>query len=211
VFAEEAHNVNPNYKPDTVNIDGWDATRIAFNTLFVSIVIIRCFLHAFIKIRDCTKKHPKANEIYSKIWKVYHSPNKRTFSQRLRRLKNWAVENLPNTTALEKIEKTYERSTKYQIAYDHPDCHRTSNMCDRLMRTMDRSLFVQQMFHGTLASSTEMIRSWAIYQNYYPFCMKKLKVSGSLYCRAGELNGFHYSDNWLHNLVVASSMNGYRQ
>jgi hypothetical protein len=150
-------------------------------------------------------------EICSKVWKIYHSSDKKTFSQRFRRFKDWAVENLPDTTALDKIQKAYGRSAEYQIAYDHIDSHRTSNMCDRLMRTMDRSLFDRQMFHGKLKSSTEIMRSWAIYQNYYPFCMRKLKSSGSLYCRAGELNGFQYSDKWLHNLIVSSSMNGYRQ
>ena len=55
VFADESRNIDPTYAPKTVNIDGWEATRIAFTTLFFGAVIIRCFLHAFIKVRDCSK------------------------------------------------------------------------------------------------------------------------------------------------------------
>ena len=29
-------------------------------------------------------------------------------------------------------------------------------------------------------------------------------------CRRNDLNGFQYHDNWLHNLLIASSMNGRR-
>ena len=45
VFAEEARNLAPHDPPETVNTDGWGATRLAWEALFPQIVIIQCFLH----------------------------------------------------------------------------------------------------------------------------------------------------------------------
>ena len=64
---------------------------------------------------------------------------------------------------------------------------------------------------GKLSSSNDAVRSWAILRNYYPYCLRKTKSKQTFSCAASELNGFKYSDNWLVNLVAASSMNGYRQ
>ena len=57
VFAAEARNVDPGYQPETVVTDGWAATMRAWKTLFINIVVIRCFLHAFLSIRDRCKRH----------------------------------------------------------------------------------------------------------------------------------------------------------
>jgi hypothetical protein len=211
VFADESKNIDPTYSPQTVNIDGWTSTKLAFMNLFSTITVIRCFLHAFIKVRDCCKTNPYFNEVSSKIWDVYFSKNKRAFSQRLRRLKAWALIHMQNTTALDKIIKMHSRSLEYQLAYSHQGCHRTSNMCDRLMKTLDKALFDRQTFHGYIKSADDMAHSWAILHNFYPYCMKKLKSTEGYYCPSGSLNCSQYSDKWLHNLLVSSSMNGYRQ
>jgi hypothetical protein len=58
-FKNEAECIKPDYSPVSVNIDGWKATRKAWTYLFPSIVIICCFLHVFIKIRDRAKKKHK--------------------------------------------------------------------------------------------------------------------------------------------------------
>ena len=44
--------VKADYAPQTVNTDGWFATRNAFRTLFPSIALVLCFLHGFLKIRN---------------------------------------------------------------------------------------------------------------------------------------------------------------
>ena len=212
VFADEAKNIAPDYAPESVNTDGWEATQIAFSSLFLSITIIRCFLHGFIKIRDCCRTSPMFGAICSQIWHVYKASSKQAFSQRMRRFKEWAMTNLePSSTALAKILSLHSRSSQYQVAYDHPEGYRTSNMCDRLMRLLDRSIFTRQKFHGKLSSANDAVRSWAILRNYYPYCLRKTKSKHTFSCAASELNGFKYSDNWLVNLVAASSMNGYRQ
>ena len=52
VFAAEARDIKPDYTPETVNADGWAATRNAFQALFPTIAVVLCFLHGFLKIRD---------------------------------------------------------------------------------------------------------------------------------------------------------------
>lgn len=81
-------------------------------------------------------------------------------------------------------------------------------MGDRLMRFLDRSLFNQQYFHGHAESAGLMVRSWAILRNYYPYCNRASPGDARFICAAGKLNGYYYSDNWLENLLAASSING---
>lgn len=71
-FKSEVRSVNPHYAPDTVNTDGWFATMNAWLNNFVNIVIIGCFLHAVLKIRNvCTKATKDLyNEIAEKVWLV---------------------------------------------------------------------------------------------------------------------------------------------
>src|SRR5512147_1468881 len=44
VFAAESHDVQPGYAPETVNTDGWAATRNAFGSPFPTVAVILCFL-----------------------------------------------------------------------------------------------------------------------------------------------------------------------
>ena len=59
VFAAEARDVDPEYAPETVNTDGWAATRNAFQTLFPRITVVLCLLHGFLKIRDRCPQGPR--------------------------------------------------------------------------------------------------------------------------------------------------------
>jgi hypothetical protein len=52
VFAEETQALDAGYAPQTVNTDGWAATQAAWKTIFPTITVILCFLHAFLKVRD---------------------------------------------------------------------------------------------------------------------------------------------------------------
>lgn len=51
-FEHEAHQVQPDYQPETVNCNGWQATMKAWRTLFPSICLIQCFLHAILSIKN---------------------------------------------------------------------------------------------------------------------------------------------------------------
>ena len=97
-FKQEAQNINPDYRPNTVNTDGWTATINAWTNIFIQVVIIQCFLHAVLKIRNISTKYTKelCNIIVEKAWNVYESETKITFAQRLRRLKEFG-DKLNNT------------------------------------------------------------------------------------------------------------------
>jgi len=144
VFAEEAKRVEADYKPKTVNTDGWPATQKAWQTLFSTVLIICCFLHIFIKIRDRAKM--KFHDIYlqatTKLWDCYRVTTKQSFSQRIRRLAEWC-NTTPDVPAVISgpIKRLSKNKQRYAVAYDQPGCHRTSNMLDRLMQRMDRHLF----------------------------------------------------------------------
>lgn len=51
-FAEEVANLDPNYEPISVNIDGWEATQKAWKKLFPNVSLILCFLHLVLGITD---------------------------------------------------------------------------------------------------------------------------------------------------------------
>ena len=212
-FKEEALNVDPLYQPTSVNVDGWKATTAAWKTLFSNINIILCFLHAFLRIRDVCKKLSNFNKICDHVWNAYHAENKNTFSQRIRRLKEWAVKNIDKEVALDKIISLCSKAKLFKVHYDHPEGHRTSNMIDRLMRWADQYLFAMQYFHGTFESAQKSFTAFAILRNFQPYCtrVKRSGTKNELICAASELNGFSYHKNWLENLLVSMSMNGYRQ
>jgi hypothetical protein len=57
VFKQETRDLDPDYTPQTVNLDGWRAAQLAWQALFPLAVILRCFLHGWLSIRDGCKKH----------------------------------------------------------------------------------------------------------------------------------------------------------
>ncbi|SJM95509.1 conserved hypothetical protein [Crenothrix polyspora] len=156
VFAGEAQRLEPSYKPETVNTDGWPATQKAWQIIFSNILIIRYFLHIFIKIRDRAKIKFRDMflEVATKLWDCYRATNKKSFSQRVRRLAEWCdtSQDVPAVIS-EPIKKLRKNNRYYAAAYDHPGCHRTSNILDRLMQRMDRHLFSTQYFHGSLGTA----------------------------------------------------------
>ena len=212
VFAAEAHNLDADYRTETVNTDGWGATKTAWKTLFPKILIIQCFLHAFIKVRERCKKWGEVfTQISTAVWEAYHAPNKRAFSQRIRRLREWAQATLEAGIVLDKLLALCEKAPLFTPAYDHPSAHRTSNMVDRLMRWQDRFLFNRQYFHGSWDAAELGLRAWAILRNFRPLCPRAIGQRTDGDCAAERLNGLRYCENWLENLRVSSSMCGYRQ
>ena len=72
--------LNPEYQPETVNIDGWQATRNAFVHLFNCITPILCFLHGFISIRDRSRQE---HGLHQALWQVYHSDDAEQFRDQM--------------------------------------------------------------------------------------------------------------------------------
>lgn len=210
-FKTEAHNVAPDYEPETVNTDGWHATQLAWRTLFTQITIILCFLHAFIKIRDrCKRMKDLYGESKTRVWDAYRAVDADAFTKRINELKTWALQRMPAGSGLEAVLKLCDKAPEFVKAYDHPTAYRTSNMLDRHMEPMDRYLDGCKYFHGHLMSGEYSCRSWALLHNFQPYC-PRAKVAQMYKSPAHKLNGFVYHDNWLHNLLLAASMGGYRQ
>jgi hypothetical protein len=210
VFRDEARNVDPDYAPHTVNTDGWKGTHAAWRTLFPLVVVLRCFLHGWLKIRDRAKNlKEQFFELSTQVWNAYHAPTKRSFAQRLRHLGRWAAQNLSGVV-LEAVEDLCAKKALWLTAYDHPHGHRTSNMLDRIMRPMNRYFFDGQHLHGSTATNERHVRGWALLWNFTPWHVATTKANGGWRSPAERLNHHRYHDGWLQNLLVSASLGGYR-
>jgi hypothetical protein len=211
-FKQEASNAEPDYRPKTVNADGWAATRAAWQVLFPLIVVLRCYLHGWLNIRD-RGKHLK--EVFwalsEKVWHAYHAPDRRGFSQRLRRLWEWAKEHVKAAHVLEQVKKLCGRAREYGEAYRYPGGHRTSNMLDRVMRSMSRYFEDSQHLHGSKEVCERHCRAWALLYNFRPWSPATARANEGYQCPAERLNEHRYHDNWLHNLLVSASLGGFRR
>jgi len=207
-FKQEAERLQPGYAPRTVNTDGWSPTQNAWKALFPLIVIIECFLHAFLKIRArCRKRFEGVfADIQQQVWDIYRAADPETFLERARAFHHWAQQAVSGT-ALEAINKLCAKADRFVVAFDHPAAYRTSNMPDRHMDPMARWLFSSRYFHGHWTSAERLTRAWALLHNFWPYC-PRAKVRQAYLSPAHQLNGFVYHDNWLHNLLVSTSMAG---
>jgi hypothetical protein len=143
VFAEEAQALDPDDAPETVNTDGGQPTQGAWKALFEHVTPILCFLHAFLKIRDRTTNTlgEVGQAVHQQVWDAYHASSKRAFSQRLRRLKEWAEDALPDCPMKSHTLDLCGKRALFTQSYDHMGAHRTSNRVDRLMKFLDRACF----------------------------------------------------------------------
>jgi hypothetical protein len=212
VFKQEAQTVDPHYQPETVNTDGWAATAKAWRQLFPAIVNILCFLHAFIRIRSrCKRLGDQYEQIKQQVWEIYRATDQDEFKERVGALKNWVLDYREGLTtyAIESIDKLCQRADQFCLTFDHPTAYRTSNMLDRHMEPLARWLASSRYFHGSVQSAELRTRAWALLHNYRIYC-PRAKVSDTFRSPAHKLNGFVYRDNWLENLLVASSCQGFR-
>jgi hypothetical protein len=210
VFKAEARDIAPNYTPKTVNTDGWKGTRAAWKVLFARVVVLQCFLHAYLKIRD-RGQHLKEQfaEVSCRVWEAYHAPDRRCFGQRLRSLRQWASGHLTGIV-LEKVLDLCAKRKRWSIAYHHPGGHRTSNMLDRLMRNMNRYFDHGQHLHGSPAACRLHCRAWALLCNFAPWHPATTRKNQGWRCPAERLNQHCYHECWLQNLLISASLGGYR-
>ncbi len=175
--------------------------------LFPTIVTILCFLHAWLRIRERGKKLENFFDLGGKVWEVYYSETKKKMGRRIRRLHEWATTNLSGVVQ-EKTLDLCDRSTKWSLWYEErcANAYATSNALDRLMRSRKRYFERGQHFHGTLRSANLRSRSWAILHNYWDRGRKTRTENAGYRCPAERLNGKRYADNWLENLLVATSV-----
>lgn len=210
VAKDEARDVDSDYQPKTVNTDGWKGTQAAWKVLFPKIVILQCFLHGWLKIRE-RAKHLKEvfAEVSRRVWEAYHAPDRRSFAQRLRSLRQWASENLTGII-LEKVLDLCGKRDRWSIAYHHPGGHRTSNMLDRVMRGMNQYFDHGQHLHGSRDACRLHCRAWALLWNFAPWHKATARRNHNWRSPAERLNQHRYHDCWLQNLLISASLSGYR-
>jgi hypothetical protein len=211
VFRDEARCLDPEYRPETVNTDGWPATQAAWRALFKGVTLILCFLHAFLKLRE-RAVHLKGtfDSLRERVWNAYQAPDARSFSQRLRRLREWAEDHVDKEVVREEVLALCNKRRAFLRAYAHLGCCRTSNPVDRLLRRLDYHLYCTQHLHGTPAAAEQGLRGWALIHNFAPSCPETVRQTPELRSPAERLNGRRYHTEWLQNLLISASLGGYR-
>ena len=206
-FKNEACLIEEGYIPNSINTDGWMATQNAWKKMFPTIQVIECFLHAFLKVRDRATK--KMEEFFQtaadKIWDAYRAESKRQLAQQIRRLREWASTKLEDSPMKQNILKLCSKKARWMKHFDFKNAHRTSNMLDRLMRSMKRHKFNAQMFHSTTKVTTDNFRSFALIYNFSPYSPSARKENKEFRSPADKLNKRKFSDNWLENLFLAAN------
>ncbi|MEA1981775.1 MAG: hypothetical protein U9N54_12505, partial [candidate division Zixibacteria bacterium] len=125
-------------------------------------------------------------------------------------LHDWAIVTAIPDVMLHPIKKLRDNLPDFSKAYDFPGAHRTSNMIDRLMKSMDRHLFTICYFHGSISSAELNIRGWALIYNFTPSNPSTIKKHNGLKSPAERVNKFCYHENWLKNLLISASLRGFR-
>src|SRR3954452_17521522 len=107
VFAAEARDVAPEYAPETVNVDGWAATRDTFRALVPLITVVLCCLHGSLKIRDRCRK---AHELHRRVWDVYRAATAEGFRRLMGELQRWCATRTWTTSVREMLEKLWAKT-----------------------------------------------------------------------------------------------------
>jgi hypothetical protein len=208
-FAQEAHELSPTYSPQTVCTDGWEGTQSAWRRLFPTVGIILCFLHSVLKIAACCgRDRARRTLVLDRVWAVYNSCTRAQFSQRLRRLREWATAGLPEGALRKMVLKLCGKGPQFARAYRFPGAHRTSNALDRLMNHQDRRLYAMRYLHGTPDAARLAMRAMALQWNFHLYGARTRRDDPTRRSPFHDLNGFEYHPKWLHNLLIASSMGG---
>jgi len=208
-FAQEARELAPTYSPKTVCTDGWEGTQSAWKRLFPRVCLILCFLHSVLKIAErCGRDRELRKLVLDRVWEVYEALTRAQFSQRLRRLREWATSHLPEGGVRQMVLKLCSKGPQFARAYRFASAHRTSNALDRLMNHQDRRLYAMLYLHGTPDSARLAVRAMALQWNFHPYGARCRRDDRDRRSPFHDLNGFEYHSNWLHNLLIASSMGG---
>lgn len=210
VFKKEVQKIYPNYCPISINMDGYKSSRKAVKELFAPAGLLRCFLHSFLKIRNCgTKAYDLYfDEVARLVWRCYYAENKRAFAQRISHLKHWTLLTIPDSPFKASILNLCKKKQEFMLLYDYQNGRKTSNMLDRLMKYQDRRLYATQNFHGNVSSANAAVRAHALLINFCPYSSQTIDNKGGINSPFEQINGFVYRKNWLENLLVAASLNG---
>lgn len=208
-YAQEARALSPTYSPKTVCTDGWEGTQSAWRRLCPTVGMILCFLHSALKIAErCRRDHVTRKIVLDRVWKAYNACTQTQCSQRLRRLREWTKVRLPAGPLQHVVLTLCGKGPQCARAYRFPGAHRTSNALDRLMNHQDRRLYAMRYLHGTPDAARLAMRVMALQWNFPPYGARTRRDDPTCRSPFHDLNGFEYHPNWLHNLLIASSMGG---
>jgi hypothetical protein len=153
---------------------------------FPLVALLRCLLHGRLAMRSRGKLNEALSELSKRVWEAFATPDRRSLGQRMRRLWEWAKSNVEGAWLL-----------LLELVYSHPGGHRTSNMLDRVMRSMSRYFDDGQ--------------HWALLYNYKPWHPATARANGGWRSPAERLNRHRRHEDWLQNLLVSASLGGYRR
>jgi hypothetical protein len=205
-FVTEAQEVFPDYQARPVCTDGFKPTREAWRRLFPQLTLVLCFLHSVLKSKERCRGALR-RQVLDRTWHVYQAVTKGQFSQRLRRLAEWAGTTLDGGVA-EMVQKLCQHRADFAPAYACPQAARTTNAADRVLNQLDRVLYAMRYCHGQRASARLAVRAWAMQWNFHPYGPRLHHDHPGRSSPFADLNGFHYHPNWLQNFLIASSMGG---
>lgn len=189
-FGKYLHQVEPlDALPKASTQDGWKASLSALSQLCKGIVLQQCHRHLQEKfwrlLATFRKTQPQLTEEEEQTYKDAHwhllkAPDKRSFGQRLRRMKQRLSD--PFFHALwDRLKDKRDRI----LAYLKDDAIATvTTLQDQLFRLLDRKLFMMGTFREETAAY-HTVNAWALTRNCWRF-MKGAKREG---CSPIELAG----------------------
>jgi transposase-like protein len=167
-----------------------------------------CFLHGVLKVIERCRGELR-EQVLDRVWRCYHAETRRQCSQRLRRLAEWARQELSGPLQ-EMVVKLHQQRTRYLTADEHADAHRTTNAVDRLMNHQDRMLYAMNYLHSKDGTARLALRAMAVLWNFHPYTGRLRRDDPTRQSPFADLNGFQYHDNWLHNFLIAASLGGHK-
>jgi hypothetical protein len=211
VFKAEAQGAQPGYAPATVSADGGAAAHQAWLALLARVAMLRRFLRGWLAVRCRGKLSDASAALSERVWPACRAATRRSFAQRMRRLREWAEARARAARVLEQVRELCGRAGQYGAAYAHPGGHRRSNAWGRVMRSMNRCFGDGQHLPGAAEAGARHVRAWALLYNSRPWHPSWAKACGGWRCPAGRLNRHRYHDDWLQNLLASASRAGYRR
>ena len=158
--AKAAKALAPDSQARSVCPDGWEATRQAWRGLFPTMKVVRCLLHAILKMKKSGAGQWR-HRVLDRAWHVDQAATTRQFAQRLRRVAAWTPAHLSGAVAQRVLQRCRRRSD-CTPASDGPQAHRTSKAVDRLLDDHDRLLDARRSWHGTTDSARRAVRAMAL-------------------------------------------------
>jgi hypothetical protein len=170
--------------------------------------VVRCFLHAILKMKKYGAGQWRHRGL-DRAWPVDQAATQRQCSQRLRRVAAWTPAHRSGAVAPMVLQR-WRRRSAFTPAYDGPQAHRTSTAVDRLLDDQDRLLDAMRYGHGPTDSARRAGRAMALQWNLHPYGARLRRDQPSRVSPFHDLNGWQSHSNWLHNLLIASSLGGLR-